>query len=85
MLINFLYYHVVSSVHRIHIVYNEYIYNIYSQLEMFQVQVINEEIKHCWPQYQYQEYSTSDWPPFELCATKCNLSSPAIQFLASLI
>lgn len=43
------------------------------------IQVINEEVKQCWPQYQPPGCTTSDWPPGGLHATDRRPLVPALQ------
>lgn len=48
------------------------------------VQVINEEVKQYWTQYQSLEYTTSYLPPTGLHATYLNLLDPAIKTVFNL-
>ncbi|KAK4806786.1 hypothetical protein QYF61_005582 [Mycteria americana] len=43
------------------------------------IQIINEEVKHYWPQYRPLGYTSSDLPPTALCATDHHPLGPAIQ------
>ena len=49
------------------------------------VQIINEDVKQCWPWYRSLGYRASYWPPAGLHAADCNSLSPVVQPVFSVL